>query len=233
MQTNSTSQRLRGQWSGRAGERGHQRGFVRIETEGDLQQQGVVRQAEAKGILPFSRKKRGDVKGFFGRKGKVIGLMPEHVEMGFAKGVVHLGEDAEHLVLLIVAIKKTDWIEDIMELPQGSDEDDAGGRLVEAVFFERPVDLGDQGRVAGVKVVAVMESERSNSVIAEPEGIAVQLFQFVEIQGKEVEAVDKAVLDLMGAGMAQLPGKELRVHALSCKSLIAWTLERTASSWNP
>ena len=117
-----------------------------------------------------------------------------------------------------------------MKLAQGGDEDDAGGMLVDAIFSKRPTNLSNQGCATRVEVIAVMEGQRADSVIAEPEGTLVQLFQFAQIQGKEVEAIAKAVLDFMGTGVAKLPGKKFRVHAISCKSLTAWTLERTASS---
>ena len=53
-----------------------------------------------------------------------------------------------------------------------------------------------------------MQGQRPQSVMAEPDRIPLQHFQFIEIEEIEVQAVDKTVIDCVRPGMTQLTGIE-------------------------
>ena len=153
--------------------------------------------------------------------------------MGVAEGVVHLDEHREHLPGRVQAEKEAGRVEHVVELAQGGDQHDSRRLRVQAMLAQPPADLVPERRRAGMEVVAVVQGDGPNAVVAEPAALVGQRIDFVQVEGVEMQGVAELVPGDAAAGVAQLAGVEPRVHRSACRWATAWWAERTASSWKP
>ena len=214
-----------------AGERGLQ-GRLAVDRVGDGQGQALaVRRGKVEAVDTGAREKGRDVKGLVGDR--VIPDAGEQVEVGVAEGVVHLDEHREHLAGRVQTEEKAGRVEHVVELAQGGDEHDSLRLRGDAVLAQDPADLVPERGRARVEVVAVVQGDGSDAVVAEPPALARQVVHLVQVQGVKVQAVAEFVPGDAAAGVAQLSGVEPRFHRWPCRWATAWWALRTASSWKP
>ncbi len=153
--------------------------------------------------------------------------------MHLLEGVVDLDNNAGQRLIVVITVKETDRVEDIVKVAGRGDKDDLAELLLKAGTCQYGPDLILDRLCAGMQIVFVVNRNRSEPVVAEQPNLPGELIQFIQRKSVKIDRVSKAVFDGDQPGVHHLAGVDHRRHSGVPKASPTAAPARTASSWKP